>query len=353
MLDRVRDRLVEGGGAVSPFALAQAVRTEGIVVDDRGVLGLVDGLRDELTGAGPLEPLLRLADVTDVLVNAPNEVWADCGRGLERMPVSFSSEDAIRRLAQRLASQAGRRLDDAHPCVDARLPDGTRLHAVLAPIAVGSTVLSLRIPRAQPMSLADLQQRGAIDDAMAASLTALIVARRAFLVSGATGSGKTTVLAAMLGAVPPDERMVIVEDSYELRPQHPHCVHLQARQANIEGSGAVTMRDLVRQSLRMRPDRIIVGEVRGAEVVELLTALNTGHEGGCGTVHANSAADVPARLEALGLAAGVPRDALHALAAAGLDAIVHVARDATGLRRVTGVHPVEVVEGRLLIGPPC
>ena len=359
LVDRVRDRLVSEGGAaspsaISPSALAHAVRTEGVVVADRGVLALVDGLRDELAGAGPLEPLLRLPGVTDVLVNGPDAVYVDCGAGLERMPVAFADEAAIRRLAQRLASQAGRRLDDAHPCVDARLPDGTRLHAVLAPIAIGSTALSLRVPRPQPMGLPDLLAVGAIDEAMAASLEGLVRRRASFLVSGATGSGKTTVLAAMLGLVPAQERIVIVEDSYELRPAHPHCVHLQSRVANIEGAGAVTMRDLVRQSLRMRPDRLVVGEVRGGEVVDLLTALNTGHAGGCGTVHANSAADVPARLEALALAAGIPRDALHALATAGLDAIVHVARDDHGRRRVLGVHPVEGDrEGRMRIGPPC
>ena len=354
LVQRVRDRLVADGLDTSASQLAGAVRTEGIVIDDRGVLALVDGLRDELAGAGPLEPLLRLPGVTDVLVNAPGEVWADCGRGLERMPVSFADEAEVRRLAQRLASLAGRRLDDAHPYVDARLPDGTRLHAVLPPIAVGTTVLSLRVPRPQPLSLADLRDLGAVDAAMSHALQRLVADRRAFLVSGGTGTGKTTVLAAMLGCIPAHERIVIVEDAVELRPAHAHTVSLQARLPNIEGAGAVTMRDLVRQSLRMRPDRIVVGEVRGAEVIELLTALNTGHDGCCGTVHANSAFDVPARLEALALTAGVPRDALHALASAGLDAIVHVERDTSGRRHVAGIHAVERdADGRLRIGDAC
>ena len=354
LVQRVRERLVAEGASPSPVALASAVRAEGVVIDDHGVLALVDGIRDELAGAGPLEPLLRMPEVTDVLVNGPDEVWIDGAGGLERMPVSFANDAAVRRLAQRLASQAGRRLDDAHPFVDARLPDGTRLHAVLPPIAVGSTVLSLRVPRRQALRLEDLRGLGAIDDTVEAALVALVHERRAFLVSGGTGTGKTTVLAAMLACVPADDRIVIVEDAAELRPDHPHCISLQSRLPNIEGAGAVSMRDLVRQSLRMRPDRLVVGEVRGAEVIDLLTALNTGHEGGCGTLHANSAGDVPARLEALALAAGVPRDALHALAGAGLDAVVHLDRDADGRRRVSGVHAVERdAGGRLRIGPAC
>lgn len=354
LVQRVRDRLVADGVGPSPAELARALRSEGVVVGDRGVLALVDGLRDELAGAGPLEPLLRMPTVTDVLVNGPDEVWIDGEAGLERMPISFADDAAVRRLAQRLASQAGRRLDDAHPFVDARLPDGTRLHAVLPPIAVGATVLSLRVPRRQARSLADLHALGAISDAMTESLARLVRERRAFLVTGGTGTGKTTLLAAMLACVPDDERIVIVEDAAELRPSHPHCVTLQSRLPNIEGAGAVSMRDLIRQSLRMRPDRLVIGEVRGAEVIDLLTALNTGHEGGCGTLHANSASDVPARLEALALAAGVPRDALHALAGAGLDAVVHLDRDGDGRRRVRGIHDVERdAEGRLRIRPAC
>lgn len=354
LVQRVRERLIVDGAEPSPASLAQAVRGEGVVLDDRGVLALVDGIRDELAGAGVLEPLLRLPGVTDVLVNAPDAVWVDCGQGLVRVPVSFDDAQDVRRLAQRLASQAGRRLDDAHPHVDARLPDGTRLHAVLPPIAIGSACISLRVPQRQPMRLGDLQALGTVDDRMAGQLEQLILDRRAFLVSGGTGSGKTTLLAALLALVPARERIVIIEDSAELRPEHPHCLGLQARLPNIEGAGAVTMRELVRQSLRMRPDRIVVGEVRGAEVIELLTALNTGHEGGCGTVHANAAADVPARLEALALTAGVPREALHGLATSGLDAIVHVDRDAQGRRRVAGVHAIErSPSGLMVVGPAC
>jgi pilus assembly protein CpaF len=224
------------------------------------------------------------------------------------------------------------------PFVDARLPDGTRLHSVIPPIATSGTLISLRVPRRRAFALADLVSLGSIDNAAARWLRRIIEGRLAFLISGGTGTGKTTVLSTLLGLVPHDERIVIVEDSTELAPDHPHAVAMQSRLANVEGAGAVTMRDLVRQALRMRPDRLVVGEVRGAEVVDMLAAMNTGHEGGCGTVHANSAADVPARLEALGLAAGLDRLAVHALVAAGVDVLLHLAREPAGGRYVAGLH---------------
>ena len=338
LVDRVRSRLVAGQAEATPGRVASALRAEGIVLGDEAVLSLVESLRRELIGAGPLQVLLQQPDITDVLVNGPDAVWIDRGQGLQRAAVSFASDDEVRRLAQRLASAVGRRLDDATPYVDARLADGTRLHAVIAPIAPDGTVISLRVPRRQAFTLPELIDAGSIDEFGAAWLRALVAARLAFVVSGGTGTGKTTVLSSLLGLVPHDERIVLVEDSAELLPDHPHVVRLQSRLANIEGAGAVTMRELVRQSLRMRPDRIVVGEVRGPEVVELLSALNTGHEGGCGTIHANSAEDVPARIEALGLTAGLDRSAVHALLAAGLDAVVHLRRERSGSRVVSGIY---------------
>jgi pilus assembly protein CpaF len=338
LVDRVRSRLVAGQAEATPSRVASALRAEGIVLGDEAVLSLVESLRRELVGAGPLQALLQQPDVTDVLVNGPDAVWIDRGQGLQRASVSFASDDEVRRLAQRLAAAVGRRLDDATPYVDARLVDGTRLHAVIAPIATDGTVISLRVPRRQAFTLPELVEAGSIDEFGAAWLRALVAARLAFVVSGGTGTGKTTVLSSLLGLVPGNERIVMVEDSAELLPDHPHVVRLQARLANIEGTGAVTMRELVRQSLRMRPDRIVVGEVRGQEVIELLSALNTGHEGGCGTIHANSAEDVPARIEALGLTAGLDRSAVHALLAAGLDAVVHLRRERSGRRVVGGIY---------------
>lgn len=340
LLDRVRTRLVESDGEATAGRVAAALRAEGLVLGDDAVLELVRSLRHELVGAGPLEPLLRLPGVTDVIVNGPGAVWIDRGAGLERTDVTFAAESDVRRLAQRLAAAAGRRLDDASPCVDARLPSGARLHCVLPPVSADGTLVSLRVPAATAFTLDDLVACGTVDEAGADVLRGVVDSRLSFLISGGTGSGKTTILAALLGLVPADARIVIVEDSTELAPRHPHAVRLQSRTPNVEGAGTVTMRDLVRQALRMRPDRLVVGEVRGAEVVDLLSAMNTGHEGGAGTVHANSATDVPARLEALGLTAGMDRLAVHALLGAGLDAVIHLGRGPQG-RVVDGIHVLE------------
>jgi pilus assembly protein CpaF len=339
LADAVRERLV-GAGAAMPTAadVAAAVRAEGAVLGDAEVLSLADRLRADLVGAGPLEPLLRDPRVTDVLVNGPEEVWLDAGDGLVRVNMRFPGETALRRLAQRLAALAGRRLDDAAPYADARLPGGIRLHAVLPPIAPGGTCLSLRLPRRRAFTLDELIGAGTIPSTGADLLAGLVAARIAFLVTGGTGTGKTTLLSSMLSLVDPGERLVLVEDSAELRPDHHHVVRLEARPPNVEGMGGITLDDLLRQALRMRPDRLVVGEVRGREVVVLLSALNTGHEGGCGTLHANAAADVPARLEALACAAGLSRDAVHSQLAAALDVVVHLARDpGGGRRRVTEV----------------
>jgi pilus assembly protein CpaF len=265
-------------------------------------------------------------------VNGPEQVYVDRGCGLERTDVRFPDDDAVRRLAQRLAASGGRRLDDATPHVDVRLRDGTRFHAVLAPLARPGTLLSMRVPHRRVMSLDDLLASGTVTDHGARLLRAIVARRLAFLVSGGTGSGKTTLLNSLLSSVPSGERLLLVEDASELRPDHPHVVALESRPPNVEGAGEITLRTLVRQALRMRPDRLVVGEVRGAEVVELLAALNTGHEGGCGTLHANSARDVPARVEALALAAGLAREATHSQFLAGVDAVLHLGRDVDGGR---------------------
>ncbi|WP_435131379.1 TadA family conjugal transfer-associated ATPase [Actinacidiphila sp. bgisy144] len=340
LLDAVRLHLAEHGGEPTPARVAAALRAQGRLIGDSEVLDVVAALRSELVGAGPLEPLLADPDVTDILVNAPDQVWIDRGRGLERSPIRFADTAAVRRLAQRLATTAGRRLDDARPWVDARLPDGTRLHAVLPPVVVGSPCLSLRVVRARAFTLPELVAVGTLDEETAALLRAMLDARLSFMISGGTGSGKTTLLSCLLGLVDPAARIVLAEDSAELRPDHPHVLRLETRPANQEEAGEVTLRDLVRQALRMRPDRLVVGEVRGAEVLDLLGALNTGHEGGCGTVHANAAADVPARLEALGSTAGLDRAALHSQLAAALSAVVHLVRDGAGRRRVAEIHVV-------------
>jgi pilus assembly protein CpaF len=337
LLDRVRIRLADDGGVVSPARVAEILRTEGRLVGDSSVLEVVDALRREIGGAGPLDELLRLDGVTDVLVNGPREVYVDRGTGLQRTSVQFADDAAVRRLAQRLASSAGRRLDDAAPFVDVRLRDAIRFHAVLAPVARPGTCLSLRVPARRVMTLDDLVAAGTTSERGARLLLDLVRSKAAFLVSGGTGSGKTTLLAALLSYVDEHERIVVVEDSAELQPSHGHVVSLEARQPNVEGVGEITVRDLVRQALRMRPDRLVVGEVRGAEVVDLLAALNTGHDGGCGTLHANSTRDVPARVEALAVAAGLGRDAVHSQLAAGIQLVVHLRRDGDGRRRVAEI----------------
>jgi pilus assembly protein CpaF len=334
LVDRVRARLAAGGESITPATVAAAVRAEaGGVASDIDVLAALRVLRQEFVGAGPLDELLRDPRTTDVLVTGPAAVWVDRGSGLERTGIRFPDDAAVRRLAQRLALAAGRRLDDASPFVDGWLADvGVRLHAVLAPVAVDGTCLSLRVLRPATHDLATLRSLGTLDATGEAVVRAVLAARLAFVVSGGTGSGKTTILGALLSAVDPAERLVVVEDAEELRPRHPHVVRMVSRPANIEGAGGVSVRDLVRQALRMRPDRLVVGEVRGAEVCDLLAALNTGHDGGAGTVHANSAREIPARMEALAASGGLGRDALHSQLAAAIQVVLHMRRLGTGGR---------------------
>jgi len=331
LVEAVRNRLVASGTAVSPSSVAAALRAEGGLLGDSEVLSMTRRLAADLSGAGPLEELMT-SHVTDILVNGPDEVWVDDGAGLRRAGVRFESADAVRRLAQRLAAQAGRRLDAAVPWVDARLPGGARLHAVLPPLSPAGACVSLRLPPRRVFTLERLTEHGTVTDRGAALLRALVAARAPFLVSGGTGTGKTTLLSSLLSLVDPGERLVLAEDSPELRPDHPHVVRLQTRPANIEGSGEVSLEVLVRQALRMRPDRLVVGEARGPEIVSLLGALNTGHEGGAGTLHANGAEDVPARVEALGCGAGLDRAAVHSQLAATRVMIVHLVRDSGGRR---------------------
>ena len=337
LVSTVADRLAQTGEPPTASTVTAALRAEGSLADGQSVIEMVDAVRAELTGAGPLEPLLGDPSVSDVLVNGPDEVWVDRGAGLEPAGVGFADDQAVRRLAQRLAASAGRRLDVASPTVDARLRDGTRLHAVLPPVSPSGTLVSLRVPRRRTFTIDALVGCGTLTPVTADLLRSIVGARRSFLVTGGTGTGKTTLLSTLLSVVGHRERVVLVEDSGELRPDHPHVVRLEARPPNIEGMGAVDLRTLVRQALRMRPDRLVVGEVRGPEVVDLLAALNTGHEGGCGTLHANTAAAVPARVEALAIAAGLSREAVHSQLAAGVDVIVHLARDRAGTRRVAEV----------------
>nr|WP_244308412.1 TadA family conjugal transfer-associated ATPase [Kineococcus rubinsiae] len=356
---RVRSRLVAAGQpareGLDPHAVAAAAAAEGVVLGAPALLRLVDALRAELTGAGRLEELLRADGVTDVLVNGGGAVWVDDGAGLRPAGLRLDGEAEVRALAVRLAAGAGRRLDEASPFVDARLPDGTRLHAVLPPLAPEGTHVSLRVPALRRWRLADLVVAGGLAPALLPVLRAVVARRLSLLVSGGTGAGKTTLLQALLGEVGPGERIVLVEDSGELRPEHPHVVRLEARHGNVEGRGGIGLDVLVRQALRMRPDRLVVGECRGAEVRDLLAALNTGHSGGAGTVHANTAADVVPRLHALAAAAGSSPDAVDAQLVAGVDVVLHVERRAAadGGRQLVEVAVVAAGGGAARVAVPA
>jgi pilus assembly protein CpaF len=357
LVEDVRARLsgeaVHGGRDGRPTTVELTRHVSALTGAGGRVLGVGDlaatvaGVGDHAWGLGPLRPYVMDGRVTDVLVNGADGVWVDRGDGLQRVALDLGGEDEIRALAVRLAAGAGRRLDESVPWVDARLPGGVRLHAVIPPVSPGGTHLSLRILRDGQLDLDALVDDGCVPAGWREILLRLVTHRAAFLVTGGTGAGKTTLLAALLSLVPERERLVLVEDVGELLPGHPHVVRLEARHANVEGRGAVPLEELVRQALRMRPDRIVVGECRGPEVRDLLAALNTGHAGGCGTLHANAPAEVPARLEALGLLAGLGREAVRAQVAAAVDAVVHLERGSDGQRRVVEVAAVGTGEGGL------
>lgn len=335
LVTRVRRRLTAGDGLSGALPGAREVADAWRAETDAGSSAHeLRSVTSELLGAGPLEALLADPEIDDILVNGPDQVWVDRRGELVRTSVRFADEATVRRLAVRLIAATGRRLDAASPYADATLPDGSRLHAVLPPVALGGTCLSIRVLRRRRFDVDGLVAGSGLPSSVADVLRALVFARLAAVISGGTGTGKTTLLGAMLSAVPAGQRLVLVEDAAELAPVHPHVVRLQARPPNVEGAGTVTLRDLVRQALRMRPDRLVLGEVRGVEVVDLFAALNTGHDGSLTTLHANSAADVPPRIEALAALAGLPRAAAHSQLAATVRVVVHLRRTADGRRQI-------------------
>jgi pilus assembly protein CpaF len=290
--------------------------------------------RGQAEAFGPLAGYVADGEVTDLFVNGMAGLWVDRGSGAE-LDRSWKApgERALRELATRIIAAGGRHLDEAAPTVDVRIGAGIRVHAVLPPVSTTGTLLSIRAPRATLLSLDDLAAAGFFYDDAEEIVRRALADRANILITGAGGSGKTTLLGAMLGEAPKDERLVVIEDVAELRIRHPHVVQMEARQANVEGAGEVTLERLVREALRMRPDRLVLGECRGAELRELLAALNTGHDGGAGTLHANSLADVPARLEALGALAGMSQEAVARQTVSALDLVMHIERD-RGLRQL-------------------
>lgn len=293
--------------------------------------------------------------VTDVFANGGGAVWFDRGEGLESQQLPELDERRLRELAVRLIARGGRHIDETSPCVDVRLHDGIRVHAVLPPISPRGTLLSIRLPRIDHLSLDDLEADRLFEVVPLATVTRLVERRANILISGAGGSGKTTLLSAILSSAPGTDRIVAIEDVAELRVAHPHFVSLEARQANLEGAGEVGLQRLVREALRMRPDRLVLGECRGAEIRELLAALNTGHDGGAGTLHANSLADVPARLEALGALADMSPTAIARQTVSAIDAVLHLRRDHEG-RRLAEVGSFELDSSgrlRMIEHPPA
>lgn len=287
--------------------------------------------RGQAEAFGPLAGFLADGDVTDLFINGMRGLWVDRGHGpvLERR-WRAPGEKALRELAVRIIAAGGRHLDEAQPCVDVRIGDGIRVHAVLPPVSTCGTLLSIRAPRAITLSIDDLRSQAFFPPGAEEIVRHALAERANLLITGAGGSGKTTLLGALLAEASREERIVVIEDVAELRIDHPHVVTLEARQANTDGAGSVPLDRLVRESLRMRPDRLVVGECRGAELRELLSALNTGHDGGAGTLHANSLADVPARLEALGAFSGLGPEALARQAVSAIDLVIHVERRAGG-----------------------
>lgn len=293
----------------------------------------------------------HLADptITDAFLNGADSLFVDRGRGAQPVAGWQATEQEVRDLAVALIGAGGRHIDDASPCVDVRLGSGVRVHAVLPPVSCGGPLVSLRMPVLAAPSLAGLRSSGVFSAPVGAWLEQCVADRRNLLITGAAGTGKTTLLRALLSSAPATDRIVTIEDVAELDLRHPHHVALEARQANLEGAGGIDLTRLVREALRMRPDRLVVGECRGQEVRELMSALNTGHAGGAGTLHANGLADVPARLEALGALGGMDDRALARQAVSAFDAVLHLARGADGARQLVGVGRLIISAERLAI----
>jgi pilus assembly protein CpaF len=311
---------------------------------------LLNEIASDVLGYGPIDPLLNDPEVTEVMVNGPYDVYAEQRGKIAKTDVRFVDDVHLRRIIDKIVGQVGRRVDESTPMVDARLPDGSRVNAVIHPLAIGGPFLTIRKFAVDPYTEADLVRFGTMTQRVADFVRACVRGRLNILISGGTGSGKTTTLNVMSSYLPDDERIVTVEDAAELQLHQDHVLSLEARPANIEGKGQITIRDLVRNCLRMRPDRIVVGEVRGGEALDMLQAMNTGHDGSLTTVHSNSPRDTLSRIETMVLMAGfdLPVRAIREQIAAAVDLIVHVSRLKDGTRRITHVTEVEGMEGEII-----
>jgi pilus assembly protein CpaF len=311
---------------------------------------LVNEVMDETFGLGPIEPLMRDPTITDILINGPKTVYIERGGRLERADIAFHDDRHLLQIVQRIAGRVGRRVDETSPMVDARLPDGSRVNAIIPPLALDGTLVSIRRFGAQPLLINDLVDRRSVSKDMVKFLAACIKARINMIISGGTGSGKTTLLNALSSFIPADERVATIEDAAELRLQQPHVARMETRPPNIEGSGEVTTRDLVRNALRMRPDRIIIGECRGAEAMDMLQAMNTGHDGSLTTIHANSTRDSLSRLEMMVGMAGydMPMWLIRRQIASAIQIVIQVARLTGGPRKLVRISEITGMEGEII-----
>ena len=332
-------------------AIGEILDEEGRLLTDADRARLIEEIKNELLGLGPLEPLLWDDEITDILVNGPSQVYVERGGKLYLTDVSFQDDQHLMLIIDRIVSQVGRRVDEASPMVDARLPDGSRINAIIPPLALDGPALSIRRFGKRRYSVDDLVAKDSITPDMVEFIRAIIRARLNVLVCGGTGSGKTTMLNCISAFIPVDERVVTIEDSAELVLQQPHVVRLETRPPNVEGKGEVTARELVRNTLRMRPDRIIVGEVRGSEVFDMLQAMSTGHDGSLCTIHANTPRDSMGRLEMMMLLAGwsIPQRAMRQQIASALNVIVHVSRLSDGTRKVMKISELVGMEGEMIM----
>ncbi len=350
-LSTVADLTPEQLSGIIKTVVENMIAQEGIPLSRPERDRLVIEIQNETMGLGPLEPLLSDTEISDIMVNGPHGVFVERRGKIERTDVSFKDNEHLMSVIERIVSKVGRRVDEASPMVDARLADGSRVNVIIPPLAIDGPTLSIRRFGVKPLKMENLIANNSLTGEMASAFEAMVKARMNILVSGGTGAGKTTFLNVLSSSIPDDERIITVEDAAELILQQEHTVRLETRPANIEGKGAITQRDLVRNALRMRPDRIIVGEVRGPEALDMLQAMNTGHDGSISTIHANAPRDALSRIETMVLMAGfdLPSKAIREQIASALNVILQLSRMSDGTRKVVTVSEVTGMEGDVVV----